>query len=283
VTPHPAPGRPRPPLGGNVHDLLELAISTADAAGHMLIDKRPADLGVAHTKSSPTDVVTEMDQAAERLILERIRASRPGDAFLGEESGAAAGDTGVRWIVDPIDGTVNYLYGLPDWSVSIAAEVDGEVVAGVVAVPTRGELYTAARGEGAYLVHRDGTTEKLRCNTGVPLERALIATGFGYSAELRARQAEVLLGVLPRVRDIRRCGSAAVDLCSVAAGRVDGYYERGPHEWDIAAGGLIVREAGGAIGGLNGRPASPELTLSAGPGLYDVLHDLLVLLTPVPD
>jgi myo-inositol-1(or 4)-monophosphatase len=270
-------------MGGNVHDLLELAISTADAAGHMLIDKRPADLGVAATKSSPTDVVTEMDRAAEKLIIERIRSSRPHDAFLGEEGGASSGATGVRWIIDPIDGTVNYLYGLPDWSVSIAAEVDGVVVAGVVAVPTRGELYTAARGEGAYLVHRDGTTEKLRCNTGVPLERALIATGFGYSAQRRAHQAEVLLGVLPRVRDIRRAGSAAVDLCAVATGRVDGYFERGPHEWDIAAGGLIVREAGGAIGGLNGRPASVEMTISAGPGLYEALNDLLVPLAPERD
>ena len=266
-----------------MHDLLELAISTADAAGHLLVDKRPADLGVAHTKSSPTDVVTEMDQAAEKLIIERIRASRPADAFLGEEGGAAEGASGVRWIIDPIDGTVNYLYGLPDWSVSIAAEVDGEVVAGVVAVPTRGELYTAARGEGAYLVHRDGTTEKLRCNSGVPLERALVATGFGYFAQRRARQAEVLLGVLPRVRDIRRGGSAAVDLCSVATGRVDGYFERGPQEWDIAAGGLIVREAGGTVGGLNGRPASPELTIAAGPGLYDALNDLLAPLGPERD
>ncbi|WP_345473728.1 inositol monophosphatase family protein [Actinoallomurus oryzae] len=271
------------PSGGDVHDLLELAITTAGAAGTMLIDKRPADLQVAHTKSSPTDVVTEMDQAAERLIIDRIRASRPADAFLGEEGGAAAGASGVRWIIDPIDGTVNYLYGLPDWAVSIAAEVDGEVVAGVVAVPTRGELYTAARGEGAYLVRRDGSTEKLQCNAGVPLERALIATGFGYSAQRRAHQAEVLLGVLPRVRDIRRAGSAAVDLCSVATGRVDGYFERGPHEWDIAAGGLIVREAGGAIGGLNGRPASVEMTISAGPGLYEELHDLLVPLGPERD
>jgi len=270
-------------MGGNVHDLLELAISTADAAGVMLIDKRPADVRVAATKSSPTDVVTEMDRAAERLIIERIRASRPDDAFLGEEGGAETGASNVRWIVDPIDGTVNYLYGLPDWAVSIAAEVDGQVVAGVVAVPTRGELYTAARGEGAYRVDRDGSTEKLQCNAGVPLERALVATGFGYFAQRRARQAEVLLGVLPRVRDIRRAGSAAVDLCSVASGRVDGYFERGPQEWDVAAGGLIVEEAGGAIGGLHGRPANPDLTVAAGPGLYDALQELLAPLAPERD
>jgi myo-inositol-1(or 4)-monophosphatase len=283
VTGAPRPGAYDGRPGGDVHDLLELAIATAGAAGVLLVDRRPADLRVAHTKSSPTDVVTEMDQAAEKLIIDRIRASRPGDAFLGEEGGAATGVSGVRWIIDPIDGTVNYLYGLPDWAVSIAAEVDGEVVAGVVAVPTRGELYTAARGEGAYLVRRDGSTDKLRCNAGVPLERALVATGFGYSAQRRAHQAEVLLGVLPRVRDIRRAGSAAVDLCAVASGRVDGYYERGPQEWDVAAGGLIVTEAGGAIGGLNGRPASAEMTVAAGPGLYDALHDLLVPLAPEHD
>ena len=140
-------------MEGNVHDLLELAISTADAAGHLLVDKRPADLGVAHTKSSPTDVVTEMDQAAEKLIIERIRASRPADAFLGEEGGAAEGASGVRWIIDPIDGTVNYLYGLPDWSVSIAAEVDGEVVAGVVAVPVAHDHVLDLRGIEPELLH----------------------------------------------------------------------------------------------------------------------------------
>jgi myo-inositol-1(or 4)-monophosphatase len=266
-----------------LHDLLELAIGTAEAAGAMLVDKRPADLRVVHTKSSPTDVVTEMDEAAERLIVDRIRASRPGDAFIGEEGGEESGSSGVRWIIDPIDGTVNYLYGLPDWSVSIAAEIDGEIVAGVVAVPIRGELYTAARGEGAYLVGRDGATEKLRCNEGVPLERALVATGFGYSAQRRAHQAEVLLGVLPRIRDIRRAGSAAIDLCGVAAGRVDAYFERGPQVWDIAAGGLIVQEAGGTIGGLHGKPPNPELTISAGPGLFEPFHDLLALLRPEHD
>jgi myo-inositol-1(or 4)-monophosphatase len=258
-----------------VQDLFELAISTAEVASVMLVDKRPADLGVAYTKSSSTDVVTEMDKASERLIIDRIRAARPGDAFLGEESGASGGSSGVRWIVDPIDGTVNYLYGLPDWSVSIAAEVDGEVVVGVVAVPMRGELFTAARGKGATLVREDGSTRRLGCNTGVVLDKALVATGFGYAVDRRAHQAETLQRVLPRVRDIRRSGSAAVDLCSVAAGRVDAYYERGPQEWDFAAGALVVQEAGGTVGGLNGEPPSPELTIAAGPDLFGPLHDLL--------
>jgi myo-inositol-1(or 4)-monophosphatase len=259
---------------------LTFALALADLADSLSFPRfRAADLRV-ETKPDLTPV-TDADRAVERALRERIAAERPGDTVLGEEEGDEGGD--VRWIIDPIDGTVNYLYGLPDWAVSIAAEVDGEVVAGVVTVPTRGELYTAARGEGAYLVHRDGSTEQLRCNAGVPLERALIATGFGYFAQRRARQAEVLLGVLPRVRDIRRGGSAAVDLCSVASGRIDGYFERGPHEWDVAAGGLIVREAGGAIGGLHGRPASEEMTISAGPGLYASLHDLLAPLSPERD
>ena len=258
-----------------MEDLLELAISTAEVAGVMLVDTRPADLGVAYTKTSPTDVVTEMDDAAEKLIVERIRAARPGDAFLGEEHGASAGSTGVRWIVDPIDGTVNYLYGLPDWSVSIAAEVDGEVVVGAVVAPIRGEVYVAVRGQGARLLRQDGTERELRCNVDVPLDRALVATGFGYEVPRRSGQARVLLGLLPRVRDIRRRGSAALDLCSVASGQVDAYYERGPQEWDVAAGALVVEEAGGAVGGLRGLPRSPELTIAAGPGLFDALHDLL--------
>ncbi|MEV5748734.1 inositol monophosphatase family protein [Actinoallomurus sp. NPDC052308] len=259
----------------DLQELLELAISTAEVAAVMLVDKRPADLGVAYTKSSSTDVVTEMDRASERLIVDRIRAARPGDAFLGEEGGETGGSSGVRWIIDPIDGTVNYLYDLPDWAVSIAAEVDGEVLVGVVAVPMRGELYTAARGQGSHLVCVDGSIRPLRCNTGVSLDQALVATGFGYAAELRARQAEALLRVLPRVRDIRRGGSAAADLCSVAAGRVDAYYESGPKIWDFAAGALIVQEAGGSVGGLHGAPPSAGLTMAAAPDLFAPLHDLL--------
>jgi myo-inositol-1(or 4)-monophosphatase len=249
----------------------------------MLIDERPASgPDVVQTKSSPTDVVTQMDRAAERLIVERIRAVRPGDAFLGEEGGASDGSSGVRWIIDPIDGTVNYLYDLPDWAVSIAAESGGEVVAGVIEIPHRGETYTAVRDGGA-LQHSAAGTRKLRCPADVPLEQALVATGFGYFAERRAHQADVLRGVLPRVRDIRRGGSACVDLCSVAAGRVDAFYERGNQEWDIAAGGLIVREAGGRVEGLDGAPPGPEMTIAAGPGLFGALHDLLAGLDPAHD
>ncbi|OUC96860.1 inositol monophosphatase family protein [Streptosporangium minutum] len=254
-----------------------LAEEIAREAGEMLLAKRPARPEVLATKSSPTDVVTALDKASEELIRARLKAVRPDDAILGEEGGST-GDGRVRWIVDPIDGTVNFLYGLPDWAVSIAVEVDGEVVAGVVNVVPRGEVFTAARGEGAWL-----SGERLRCNTGVPLNRALIATGFGYETGRRRVQAEVLAHVVPRVRDIRRAGSAAADLCSVAAGRVDGYYERGPQVWDYAAGGLIATEAGARLGGLNGGPASPELTLCAAPGLFEELHDLLAPLDPERD
>lgn len=254
-----------------------LAEEIAREAGEMLLAKRPARPEVLATKSSPTDVVTALDKASEELIRARIKAVRPDDAILGEEGGST-GDGRVRWIVDPIDGTVNFLYGLPDWAVSIAVEVDGEVVAGVVNVVPRGEVFTAAKGEGAWL-----SGERLRCNTGVPLNRALIATGFGYETGRRRVQAEVLAHVVPRVRDIRRAGSAAADLCSVAAGRVDGYYERGPQVWDYAAGGLVATEAGARLGGLNGGPASPELTLCAAPGLFEELHDLLAPLDPERD
>lgn len=265
-------------------ELLDLAFETAREAGRMLLDKRPADgPDVVGTKSSPTDVVTQLDQAAEQLIIERLRTARPTDGFLGEEGGASAGDSRVRWVIDPIDGTVNFLYDLPDWGVSIAAEIDGVVVAGVIDIPRRGETYTAVRGAGALLHDVSGATRELRCNTDVPLARALIATGFGYAAERRARQAEVLRGVIPNVRDIRRGGACSVDLCSVAAGRVDGYYERGTQAWDIAAGALIVEEAGGVVGGLGGEPAGTELVVAAAPGLFEALQDLLAPLDPARD
>ncbi|GLW07748.1 inositol-1-monophosphatase [Microtetraspora sp. NBRC 13810] len=266
--------------GGATPEPREFAVLAADIAreaGDMLRQKRSARPEVVQTKSSPTDVVTALDRAAEELVRDRIRTARPGDAVLGEEGGATGGGD-VRWIVDPIDGTVNFLYGLPEWAVSVAVEVAGTVVAGAVNVVPRGELFTAWLGGGAWL-----GGERLRCNTGVPLSRALIATGFGYSAARRVVQAEVLAGVLPVVRDIRRSGSAAADLCSVAAGRVDGYYERGTEYWDHAAGGLVAAEAGARVGGLNGRPHNPDMTLAAAPGLFEELHDLLVTLDPERD
>ena len=258
--------------------LLDLAVDVAQRAGRLLLEGRPERVAVTATKSSPTDVVTAMDTAAERLITDALRAVRPDDGLLGEEGASGEGTSGVRWVIDPIDGTVNYLYGLPAWAVSIAAEVDGEAVAGVVSVPPLGETFTGLRGGGAA---RNG--QPLRLGPPPPLDRALIATGFGYDAGRRAAQARVLAGVLPRVRDIRRGGSAALDLCSVACGRVDGYYERGTQRWDVAAGALIVGEAGGRVGGLHGAALSPDLVVAAPPGLFEPLHDLLAGLDAARD
>jgi myo-inositol-1(or 4)-monophosphatase len=271
-------------------DLLELATAVAVAAGRLLLGRggRPE---VVATKSSPTDVVTEADRAAEATIRELIGEARPGDRILGEEGGETGAASQVRWIVDPLDGTVNYLYGLPDWAVSIAAEADGTVVAGAVFVPPRDELFSAALGGGAWLSREalDWRGEdapqpiRLACNAGVPLDRALVATGFGYEAGRRLVQGEVLRAVLPRVRDIRRGGSAAVDLCSVASGGVDAYYERGVNLWDIAAGSLIAGEAGAQVTGLRGRPAGPSMTIAAAPPLLGELHDLLASTDPERD
>jgi myo-inositol-1(or 4)-monophosphatase len=265
-------------------ELLALAVSVAAEAGRLLAswraDGRPE---VASTKSSDTDVVTEMDRRSERLITERVRAVRPDDAILGEEDGQTGSGARVRWVVDPLDGTVNYLYGLPEWSVSIAVEVDGRIVAGVVEAPELSESYTAVTGGGAWLTRRGSAATKLHCNDPVPLDHALVATGFGYTAGRRAVQGAVVGALLPRVRDIRRRGSAAVDLCMVAAGRVDAFYERGLNYWDYAAGGLIAREAGAAVGGLSGRPESTSMVVAAGPGLYPRLAELLAGSDPERD
>jgi myo-inositol-1(or 4)-monophosphatase len=283
-------------------ELLALAERVAREAGELLASFT-GRVSVADTKSSPTDVVTEMDRKAEELIRARILAERPGDAILGEEGGQTgdAGGSGVRWVIDPLDGTVNYLYGLRDWAVSIAAEVSGEIVAGAVFAPRAGELFTAARGGGAWLTaaaNGNGNGDaglagepalpgaarrELRCGPGVALDRALVATGFGYRAERRKVQGEVVAALLPRVRDIRRGGSASVDLCSVAAGRVDAYYERGLNYWDYAAGALIAAEAGAAVGGLGGRPPSTSMTVAAGQSLFGPLSSALAALDPERD
>ncbi|UNS99417.1 inositol monophosphatase [Streptomyces tubbatahanensis] len=266
-TPQPAPEAADDALKA---ELLALAREAAARAGTLLRDGRPADLGVAATKTSPIDVVTEMDLASEKLITGYLSEHRPQDGFLGEEGASSAGTSGVRWVIDPVDGTVNYLYGRPDWSVSIAAEYRGERVVGVVAAPVRGETWHAVLGEGAFL---DG--RPVRCRPSPPLDQALIGTGFGYIAERRAAQAAVVRELVPQVRDIRRGGSAAIDLCDVATGRLDGYYERGLNPWDLAAGDLIAREAGASTGGRPGRPADGDLTLAASPGVFDILQPLL--------
>jgi len=255
-------------------ELVELAVSAAREAGALIAEGRRGSVQVAATKSSSTDVVTEMDRRSEAMLVDRLLTARPDDGILGEEGASHVGGSGVRWILDPIDGTVNYLYGLPHYAVSVAAEVDGIVVVGVVEAPALGETYVAVRGRGASLHDRHGV-HRLAVNDPVPLDQALVATGFGYLVERRAGQARVVRDVIPLVRDIRRAGACALDLCSVASGRVDAYFERGPMAWDLAAGGLVATEAGALLGGLHGAPAGEALILAAGPSLFPTLHDLL--------
>jgi myo-inositol-1(or 4)-monophosphatase len=250
-------------------DLLALASQLAQAAGEVL-RSRPADLG-ATTKSGPTDVVTVMDRAAERVILDGLSQARPGDAIVTEESAAQAGSTSVRWLIDPLDGTVNYLYDLPFYAVSIAAEVDGELVCGVVLDVDRGIEYSATTGGGAT---RDGVS--IHCSKQQDLSQALVGTGFNYDVGLRSVQARAMATILPAVRDIRRFGAAALDLCMVASGVVDAFFEAGMHEWDWSAGALIAREAGARVDGLNGLPPGPHTTLAANPVLFESLHHVLL-------
>ncbi|MBN0046525.1 inositol monophosphatase [Streptomyces actuosus] len=256
-------------------DLLRLAREAAHRAGELLRDGRPADLAVADTKSSPVDVVTEMDIAAEKLITGLISERRPDDGMLGEEGASTEGSTGIRWVIDPLDGTVNYLYNLPTWAVSIAAEQDGETVVGVVAAPMRGETYHAVRGGGAWATGARDGERRLVCRPTAPLDQALVSTGFNYVADVRVHQAEVARRLIPLVRDIRRGGSAAIDLCDVAAGRLDGYYERGLNPWDLAAGDLIAREAGALTGGRPAERPGGELTIAATPAVFEPLQRLL--------
>jgi len=248
-----------------------VAEAIAREAGDLLEARRDEGGLSWHTKSTPTDVVTEADLAAEQMIRERLAERRPGDGMLGEEGSDDAGTTGVRWVVDPLDGTVNYLYDLPYWSVSIAAEVAGDVVAGVVHAPRLRETYVAHRGGGAFR-----NEQPIRPSTASDLATAMLGSGFSYDPRRRAHQAQWLALVLPRVRDLRRYGSAALDLCSLAAGRLDLYAEQGLNPWDAAAGGLIVTEAGGRLGGLHGAAASTAMTVAATPQLWDAFTELLL-------
>jgi myo-inositol-1(or 4)-monophosphatase len=223
-------------------ELLDLALATAREAGDLVVRLRTDGVEVAATKSSEIDIVTLADQAAEQLVKERLLGARPDDGMIGEEGDDLRGTSGVVWIVDPIDGTVNYLYGLPHFAVSIAAEVDGEVVAGAVVAPVLGLEYAATRGGGATC---NGSA--VRPRPVVPLGERLVGTGFSYEQEARAREASYLGVLLPRIRDIRRLGSCALDICAVASGLLDAYVEEGAHIWDHAAAGLICLEAGGTL------------------------------------
>lgn len=251
--------------------LLSLAVDLVRRAGALVAAGRESAGDDVSTKSTPTDVVTAMDRAAERLVIDALRAARPGDGVLAEEGGRTAGTSGVRWVLDPIDGTVNYLYGLPAYAVSLAAEVDGVASVGAVYNPVTDELWTAVRDGGAWLGGR-----RLHGSAVSTLDQALVATGFGYDTHRRRSQAAVVSALLPDIRDLRRIGAASLDLCAAATGRVDAYFERGLAPWDLAAGGLIAREAGLLVTGLRGAPAGPDMVLAAPATLHALLHDRLV-------
>ncbi|MDF2443721.1 MAG: monophosphatase [Subtercola sp.] len=261
--------------------LLEIARSIAVDAAALAARRRIEGVQVAASKTSAEDIVTFADREVEAFIRSALLDARPNDGFLGEEStdSATTGTSGLTWVVDPIDGTVNYLYGIPAWNVSIAV-VEGDAdpatwhaLAGCVVNPLVGEVFTASDARGAFL----GDTP-LHVNPPTDLSQALLATGFSYSSETRAKQGLVLAKLLPQVRDIRRMGAAALDLCSVAAGRHDAYFERGLKPWDHAAGALIAREAGARVAGFDGAPASADFTLAAEPALAARLEPLVAAL-----
>lgn len=248
--------------------LLELAREIGLEAAAFVADRRPAGrVDVSSTKSSPTDVVTEIDEACERLIRERIFARRPDDGFIGEEGNDVAGTTGVEWVVDPIDGTVNFVYGIPTYGVSIAARQDGEVVAGYVINIASGAEWGSVRGAGAWR-YDGGTRRMLTAPQPESVAHALVATGFNYIPEIRTSQAAAMATFLPQVRDIRRIGSAALDLCALAEGQYDAYLEQGLKAWDLAAGGLIAAESGLILSGLDGGP-DERMVMAAHPAIAE--------------
>ncbi|AGL20207.1 inositol monophosphatase family protein [Actinoplanes sp. N902-109] len=257
-------------------DLLVIAVRIAREAAATAKRMRAGAITDIETKSTDTDVVTAADKAVERQVVDALRRERPGDGVLGEEYGDRAADDGtaagsVRWILDPIDGTVNYLYGIPQYAVSLAAEVEGTVVAGVVHNPATGDEWTATLGGGAW---RDG--RRLTGSARTTLDQTLVGTGFGYDAARRAHQGAVVAGLITRVRDIRRIGAASIDLCLAAEGSLDAYFEKGLNPWDYAAGGLVATEAGLVVSGLEGAPASGQLLVAAPPAIFPALHDALV-------
>ncbi|NEN79333.1 inositol monophosphatase [Nocardioides zeae] len=269
----------RAPDGTPYADLRDLASGVALQAAGLVRRERAVGVEVTSTKTSSIDIVTATDRASEALVRDLLGRLRPDDGVVGEEDDPRAGTSGVRWVVDPIDGTVNFLYGIPQYAVSLAVQVpdaesplgDGwRTVAGVVVNVATGELFEAVEGGGA---RRGGVPLEVRRD--VPLAQRLVLTGFSYDAEQRRRQAEALVGLLPQVRDVRRMGSAALDLCAVAAGQADAYLEEGTRLWDHAAGVLVAREAGARwelLPGVGGR----ALLLCAPARGYDEIRDAVV-------
>ena len=252
---------------------LELAERAALAAGEVLAryyGRAPEGLG---SKSSETDLVSDADREAERAVRDLLERERPEDGLLAEEGSRSEAASGRRWIVDPLDGTINFLYGFPAWAVSVALEDEDGLLAGVVHSPVHRETFCAERGQGAFVAGPDGERTPLRVRSScTSLDRALVATGFSYEAPRRAEQAEIVRALLPRARDIRRAGAAALDLAWVAAGRVDAFYERGLKAWDWSAGQLLVTEAGGCLAWMDGEPAG--LVAAATPELLEELLPL---------
>lgn len=244
------------PIAADVAARLEL---TLDGEGPLIA-----------TKSTPTDLVTELDTWAEAYITEGLLRARPYDSVQGEEGANVVGTSGITWSIDPIDGTVNFVHGIPGFCVSIAAVVDGQSIAAVVASPLHRDEFTATLGGGA-----NRNDRPIRCAAPASVAMAVVGTGFSYDPDRRARQGQVLTQVLPRIADIRRSGSAAVDLCSVACGRLDGYWEVGLNAWDHAAGGLVATEAGARCAALDGGPVSDRFVLAASPVIWDDLVALL--------
>lgn len=274
VTPIP-PGVPETVDGASSIEpdhLIRIAVEAAQAAGELLLS-RQSGIRQAATKSSPTDPVTDADRAAEHLIVAAIRTTRPDDAVRAEEGTELPGTSPLRWLIDPLDGTVNYLYQRRGWAVSVAVEDSAGTLVGVVADPIHGEVFHAARGRGAYL-----SGQRLRVNDRVPRGLALVGTGFSYTPDARRRQAQLMTTLLPAVRDIRRTGTCAGDLCALAAGRLDAFLEDELSPWDWAAGALIAREAGATVTPLRADSASPGL-LAAGPVLHAELSHLINPLT----
>jgi len=245
-------------------ELLVLAEGIAQKAGELL-SNRPDGFDI-NLKSSARDFATHMDHASEELIVNALLQARPDDGIIGEEGAERESKSGITWVIDPIDGTVNYFYGLPGWNISIAAKDSDGVLIGVVYAPSINSLWHAVRDGGAFLNGR-----KIHCSDTPQLMDALISTGFSYDSEQRSEQAAKIAELIPKVRDVRRLGAAAVDLCHVASGMVDGYFEASLKEWDLAAGGLIAREAGALVTGRNGGPAGVEMVIAAGPALHSAL------------
>lgn len=253
---------------------VELAMSIAKAAGEQLL-VRPEHLEI-DTKSSATDVVTQMDREAEAYIVSQLKKHRPDDAILGEEGANFPGSSHLQWVIDPIDGTVNYLHQIPHWCVSIGLKnlQTGEVIAGVIYAPVYDQMYISSKGLGSWVIDQ-GVPRILQVSACAQLSDAVIGTGFGYASSRRASQARVLAQVLPQVADIRRLGSCAIDLCLVADGVLDGYYERGVNDWDHAAGELIAREAGAIASGLRGNQVGNDMIVVTTSGIY---ADLVAIL-----